>query len=147
MSHLKKSDIKVSDGEYLTDDEIEKIVKKVKVPVKDEHYNSKETIKKLKRMGVSGYILWLRSSTKKKFPSFIFSAENDMLTQGLESLVSIDKFEIVHSGFSVYNQVVVEEDNAVELEKMAQYIVHPTFFANKIRYNKDTGKASYFWRF
>jgi len=32
-----------------------------------------------------------------------------------------------HSGFSVYNKVVVEEDHSDKLEKLAQYIVHPTF--------------------
>lgn len=48
-----------------------------------------------------------------------------------------------HSGFSVYNKVVVEENHSEELEKLAQYIVHPTFFANKIRYNQDTGSVIY----
>ena len=30
-----------------------------------------------------------------------------------------------------------------ELEKLAQYIVHPTFFTEKIRYNQDTGSIIY----
>jgi len=48
-----------------------------------------------------------------------------------------------HSGFSVYNKVVVEENHSEELESLAQYIVHPTFFADKIRYNEDTGTVIY----
>ena len=57
-----------------------------------------------------------------------------------------------HSGFSVYSQVVVEENHSEELEKMAclrathrqaQYIVHPTFFADKIRYKEDTRSVIY----
>jgi hypothetical protein len=100
MSHSKKTVINVRDGEYLTDNEIEKIVKKAKVSVRNEHCDSKITINKLKRKGVGGYILWLNSSTKKKFPTFVFSAENDILTQGLGSLVSIDKDEIVISEFN-----------------------------------------------
>lgn len=53
-----------------------------------------------------------------------------------------------HSGFSVYNEVKVEEEKVAEnrseeLEKLAQYIVHPTFFANKIKYNEDTGSVIY----
>ena len=41
-----------------------------------------------------------------------------------------------HSGFSVSNEVKVEENHSQELAKMAQYIVHPTFFADKIRYKE-----------
>ena len=48
-----------------------------------------------------------------------------------------------HPGFSVYNKVVVEENHPDELEKIAQYIVHPTFFADKIRYKEDTGSVIY----
>jgi len=48
-----------------------------------------------------------------------------------------------HSGFSVYNKVVVEENHSEKLENLAQYIVHPTFFADKIRYNEDTGTVIY----
>jgi hypothetical protein len=39
--------------------------------------------------------------------------------------------------------VVVEKDHVEELEKLAQYIVHPTFFADKIRYKEDTGSVIY----
>ena len=48
-----------------------------------------------------------------------------------------------HSGFSVYNEVKVEENHSDQLEKIAQYIVHPTFFADKIKYNQDTGSVIY----
>jgi Zn finger protein HypA/HybF involved in hydrogenase expression len=48
-----------------------------------------------------------------------------------------------HSGFSVYNEVVVKDNHSDELEKLAQYIVHPTFFTNKIKYNQDTGSVIY----
>jgi len=48
-----------------------------------------------------------------------------------------------HAGFSVYNKMVLEENHSKELENLAQYIVHPTFFADKIRYNQDTGTVIY----
>ena len=48
-----------------------------------------------------------------------------------------------HPGFSVYNKVVVKENHLEELDKLAQYIVHPTFFADKIRYKEDTGSVIY----
>jgi hypothetical protein len=48
-----------------------------------------------------------------------------------------------HPGFSVYNQLVVEKNHSDEPEKMAQYIVHPTFFADKIRYNEERGSVIY----
>ena len=48
-----------------------------------------------------------------------------------------------YSGFSVYNEGVVEEDKPKQLEKLAQYIVHPTFFASKLKYNQDTASVIY----
>jgi hypothetical protein len=48
-----------------------------------------------------------------------------------------------HPGFSVYNKVVVKGNHSEELEKMAQYVVHPTFLSEKIRYKEDPGSVIY----
>jgi len=39
--------------------------------------------------------------------------------------------------------VVVEENQAEELEKLANYIVYQAFFADKIRYKENTGLVIY----
>lgn len=131
MSHLTKSDINVNCGEHLSDDEIEKIVKETRVPARNEKNDSKVTLKKLKVMGVGGSISWLSSSIKKKFPIFVFSAENDMLTEGLGSLVSIEKYEIVISK-------ITSEEWSLGCKSYEEYVEACRLFENRI--NKELNR-------
>jgi len=50
-----------------------------------------------------------------------------------------------HSGFSVNNEVYINKDNPEALERLAQYIVHSSFSADKIKYieREKTGQANF----
>jgi hypothetical protein len=48
-----------------------------------------------------------------------------------------------HSGFSVNNEVYINKDNPEALERLAQYIVHSSFSADKIKYIEETGSVMY----
>jgi len=48
-----------------------------------------------------------------------------------------------HSGFSVHAEVVIQKEDLQALVRLAQYLVHPSFSAEKIRYIEKTGGVMY----
>jgi len=48
-----------------------------------------------------------------------------------------------HSGFSVHNEVVINENEREALGRLAQYVVHASFSAEKIRYVEKTNCVMY----
>jgi hypothetical protein len=48
-----------------------------------------------------------------------------------------------HSGFSVYKDVYVGKEDGPALEKLAKYIVHPSFSQDKIKFIAETGSVIY----
>jgi hypothetical protein len=50
-----------------------------------------------------------------------------------------------HSGFSVNNEVYINEDKPEALERLFQYIVHSSFSSDKIKYieRKKTGQTNF----
>jgi hypothetical protein len=48
-----------------------------------------------------------------------------------------------HSGFSVHNEVVINQTDREALVRLAQYVVHASFALVKIRYVEKTGSVLY----
>jgi len=48
-----------------------------------------------------------------------------------------------HSGFSVHNEVIINENDREALVRLAQYVVHASFSVEKIRYVEKTGCVMY----
>jgi len=48
-----------------------------------------------------------------------------------------------HSGFSVHDEVVIRREDREALGRLAQYVVHASFAAGKIRYVEQTGCVMY----
>jgi hypothetical protein len=48
-----------------------------------------------------------------------------------------------HSGFSVHNEVVINENDREALDLLAQYVAHASFSSEKIRYVEKTGCVMY----
>ena len=65
--------------------------------------------------------------------------ENNRLSDGL-----VEKMRNWHySGFSVHNEVIINENDREALVRLAQYVVHASFSAEKIRYVEKTGCVMY----
>lgn len=71
------------------------------------------TISKLQKNNISVYIDWLVSENGNEFPNLGFSADTDMATNGLGSLTSIEKTEIVIAEFSTdeWTRGVIKSDS------------------------------------
>ncbi len=70
---------------------------------------------------------------------FAMMKENNRISDGL--VENMRNWH--HSGFSVHNEVVINENDREALVRLAQYVVHASFSSEKIRYVEKTGCVMY----
>ncbi len=70
---------------------------------------------------------------------FAMMKENNRISDGLVENMRNWR----HSGFSVHNEVVINENDREALGRLAQYVVHASFSLEKIRYVEKTHCVMY----